>query len=500
MVLVPFLFWGIGSIGENRGGEEKLPSAGGITVSPARLKEASFDGRVSLLIEFVEGNNIKTAEQFDMYRNWFNQLMDQIDLNKIAVQQIILQNETKSYRISASMDEIKNWILNFPLFQTRNTFDIERYNAIVSSYFQSWPAQFENALARILAVKKLGQFITDTVLISHAEAFNAYKEKNEKAEVYYVEFTTADYIKNVVKIEDSELQAYYDSHKEDFRKPEGIKIMYLLFDPSAYKEKIAIQQKEIEDYYESHKEEFSVKEKGKEEIVKPLEQVANDIKQKLTNQAADDICQEDALNISILLTKEKRIGDMIKLAHEKNRVLKETDYLPENQPFLPELGQIQQLMQTAWRMDMGTISDVLHVNDKWVIISPAEKKPSEIPELNEVKEKIKGIIKNKKAEELTKQFGEETLKKLPKNMPFTSAVKSMGLKLKKTKPITKSNELFTKTTRLLQTPKGTVLVHMKRFYPVDEKTWEKEKDKFTKACLDQKKRKFFQQWLTSLMK
>lgn len=499
LILFPFLFWGIGSIGKQVTEKQEPLIVKGKKISTARLKEVELDSRIQLLADFVEGNNIKTFEQFAMYQDWFYKFINQIDINQIAAQEIMLEDEAKSYGIKVPPQEIADWIAGFPVFQTQGSFDLDKYNSIVVNFFRTQPVQFEKALAKVLSVKKLRHLMTDTVLLSDKEVYNAYKEKNEKVIVQYVEFPVIDFAKNVVKIEGAEIEEYYNRHKEEFRKPETIKISYLLFDPAEYKKAISITPKEVEDYYEAHKQEFTVKAKDdKEETIKSIDEAGNDIKQKLIQEKANEISQEKALEASEALTQEKRIGDLINLGKAKGYALKETGYLSPQQVFIPELGPAQELTQAAWKMELGTISDLIHVGDKWVIISPQDKKPSEIPALDEVKENIKGTLKNQKAEELSKQFGEETLKKLPKDKPFAMAAKSMGLKIKKTKPIGRENELFTTTTKLIQTSKGTVLVHMDKFFPVDEKKWEQEKDKFAKSCLEEKKRKFFQDWMKSL--
>lgn len=495
LMIIPFLFWGVGSIGKQRPEKEEPIRVRGRNISAASLGMANLDSQIRLLIDFVEVNNIKTAEQFEMYKDWFNQLINQMDINKLSLQQLALEYETKKYGISVSKDELVDWIGNFPLFQINGIFDTERYNTIVANYFRTWPNIFEKALSRILAVKKLQKFIMDTVLISKNEAYEAYKEKNEKVTVFYVEFNTQDFIKSVGKIEEIELKDYYEKHKEEFREPEKIKIAYLLFDPADFESQIAISQKEIEDYYEENKNNF----KDKDGNLKSIEDVKDEIKKALTTKKAGELCQEKGLEASIDLTEEKRLGDMIKLAGKKGLTIKETEFISREQTFVPELGWTQQLLQTAWRMDIETISDLLHAGNKWVIISPKERKQSRIPELEEVKDMIKDILKNKHAEELAYKTAEETLKSLPKDVPFTKAVKSLKLKPKKSKPITRDNELFSKTIRLIKTPKGTVLVSMKQLYPIDNKKWEKEKEVFTTSYLEEKKRKFFQSWLNNLL-
>lgn len=479
LMVVPFLFWGIGSIGRQAGEKREPLRVKGRAVSFAKLREAWLDSQIILLAEFIEGNNIKTPEQFESYKEWFNKMVSQADLNRIAVSHIILQDEARLYGINVEEDDVRNWIENFPLFQTNGVFDIDRYNNLVGSYLHTWPSMFEKALRRVLTVKKLQRFIMDQVLVSKDEAYLEYKKRNEKVEVYYVEFNPLDYIKDVGPVEEGELKDYYERNREDFREPEKIKIAYLLFSPAQYRGEVTILDKEIEDYYKVGKYD------------KPLEEVKKEIIEILTTQKSAELCQEEALKASIQLTAEKRISDMMKLGG-----VKETEYLSKEQQFIPGIGWAPEVLKIAWGMELGYISDLIHVGDKWVIISPKEKKESRIPGFDEVKDRVRDILKNKKAEEIAKKSAEEVLNKLPGGMPFTMAVRSLGLKPKKSKPITRENGLFALKRGIV---KDSTLVCPRRFYPIDNKEWEEERERFTKAYLEEKKYRFYQTWLAKLL-
>lgn len=545
-VLIPFLFFGIVSIGKQSMDETAPLQIGGKKISFAQLQQAKLDSQILILSDFIEANNIKTAEQFDLYKNWFNNIITQIDLNQVALKQLLLQNESKNYNLKpVSTAELRNWISEFPLFQRNGTFDIDLYNNIVNNYFHTAPGIFENSAKRVLTTKNFQTFITNNVFVSDKEILQAYKDKNEKAVVYYVYFNPLDYIAGIGNIDDSEIQDYYNIHRSEFEEPKKIKIAYLVFDPNEYKNQTTISQKEIEDYYKENKETFSPEneantgsqqEKSQKESAVAKEQkklnqdkqktaketdvekqqtsdtipqanqeileLSEEIKNKITNilieKKANELCEKNGLETSIILTEEKKLGDMINIAKQRNLVLKETDFIPESQIAVQELGLTPQIMQTAWRMDINSISDLLRAGNKWIIISPVEKKDAYIPELNQVSKQIHDIIKNMKANELALKAAEKAKQQLPKNMPFPKAAKSIGLKPKKSKLITRSDELFSTTTKIVETSTGPALVSLKDIQRIDEKKWEKEKEDFEKSYLEQKKRQVFQNLINNI--
>lgn len=516
LIIVPFLFWGVGSIvrQDEEGKEETGISIGKRKISRGTFNRALRDSQIQFIINFVETNKIASADQLAAYGQWLNQLMNQVNLQQLALQQILLQKQARHYGFRTSPEEIKSWLEGFPLFQLEGQFDFTAYENLTKNLFRTWPVQFEESLNRLLNVKKMENLITDTVLVSEDEAQLAYKEKNEKAIAYYVRIDTNDYLSQVGEITPEEIQAYYNKHQEEFREPEKIKITYLVFDPAAQKQKIQIGPKEIEEYYSANEEEFQDKD-GK---IKKLAEVKEEIVNELKEQQAEELVYEEALTASIALT-EKRRGDMIRLAQNNNWPLKESKPLAQTE-FIPELGWAPQLMNKVWQMDLDTISEPFRVGNKWVIASPQERIPRQIPSLAQITDQVRHQLKNEKADKLAQEKAEvlaTEIKELMKNhTPFTIAAKSLGLKISKTKPFTIQGpipklgraEEFTKAAfeikpGTLAGPEkisgGYALFSLRQTQRIDPEEWKKEREKFTHTYLIEKRRRFLNKWQTQLL-
>ncbi len=516
LIIVPFLFWGVGSIvrEDEEGKEGSGINIGSHKISRNTFRRALRDSQIQFIINFVETNKIASADQLAAYGQWLNQLMNQVNMQQLALQLIVMQKETRNYGFQTTRKEIKAWLENFPLFQIEGQFDFTTYETLVKNLFSTWPVQFEATLTRLLNIKKLEKLIAATVLVSDDEALQAYKERNEKAVVYYLRIESNDYLTQVGEISPEELQAYYNKHKEEFREPEKIKITYLVFDPAAKKDEIEIGPKEIEEYYSANQEDF----KDKEGNTKKLADVKEEIINTLKEQQTEELVYDEALTASIALT-ERRRGDMIKLSGQNNWPLKESKPLAQTE-FIPELGWAPQLMDRVWKMDEDTISEPFRVGNKWVIASPQEKIASQIPELTRVEDKVRHKLKTEKADELAEQQTEELAAKIKERMknntPFTIAAKSLGLKVSKTKPFTINGpvpklgaaEEFaqiafkTKPGTLAGPVKisgGYALISLRRTHRIDPEEWKKEKKQFSETYLTQKKRRFLNQWQTQLL-
>jgi len=501
-MIIPFLFWGMSSVVRRKPEKKSRYYLRGRAVSRAKFIQAYNDIKIQIIINFINSNNI-TAENFRLYRDWINQIVSKIDINHLALQQLAIEEEAKKYGISTNRKEVAGWISKFPIFTRNGQFDTDIYQALVPKLFNIQPVEFERSLRRILSARKLQTLIVNTAAVSTDEVYEEYKKRNEKAVIYYTVFNPADYITKVKGIKKDELENYYQTYKEKFREPEKIKIAYLIFDPKAMESNIKVTDKEIEDYYNSSKKEF----KNKKGAVLPLEKVKNRIKKKIISQKAKDQTQQQAIAASIKLTTEKRFGDMQNLAKEENIPIKISRFISKRE-YISELGPVPELAKTVWPMELETISDIIPVKDKWIIASPINRIPSHIPKLSEVKAQVTEILKYEKAKTLAYKTAQETLAKLPKGLPFTMAVKAIGLKIKKSKPLGIKDKLgkivFDKkaelTGRNLHRPivSGNILFCVRAFHPVKEKKWEKEKEKFKKTYLEEKKKILLKKWLTHI--
>lgn len=517
-LIVPFLFWGVGSILSDKKSEtgNKTISIKNRRVPVGEYRKALQDSHLQFIVDFVEQNRISNIQHFSAYSNWLSQLQKRTNFEHLAIKSILLQDEAKRYGLSSNLEEVKEWIQEFPLFKGPNGFfDLTIYNNLIKNMFRSWPAQFEESMVRILTVKKLQNFIKNTVSASSKEVLNAYIEKNEKRIVYYVRKDNSDYTGKVKNIPDTEISEYFDKNKEEFREPDKIKVSFLLFDPETIKTGITIGQKEIEEYYSANEKQY----KDKEDKIKKLEEVKQEIIDALLKEKAQEEAYDRALEASLELT-EKHHGDMVRLAEKKKWALDESDFFAKT-GFIPQLGWAPQLIESIWDMELNTISNPLRIGEKWVIVSPVEEKPSQIPELSNVKERIVNLLKTQKAKELALEEAEKNTKEIEERMsqkiPFTIAAKSLGLKVIKTKPFISTGTIpklgqaeefsqaaFSIKLRDIAGPVkisgGIAILSLREIQHIDEEKWESEKAQFRKTYLEEKKTKFLNDWLTSLVK
>ncbi|MFN8650448.1 MAG: peptidylprolyl isomerase [Gemmatimonadales bacterium] len=169
-----------------------------------------------------------SAEEIEQVRN---QVWDQM------VQQQALEKQFEQRHLSATPDEIANAIqtspptevLDQPTFQTDGKFDPAKYqrwlrSAEAAQIIPALEAQYRDEIRR----SKLFRVVTADVYVSDPALWQAWRDANEKVSV---ELVTIDPRRAVpdsaVHLTDAEIRAYYDAHKDEFKRPETAYLSYV---------------------------------------------------------------------------------------------------------------------------------------------------------------------------------------------------------------------------------------------------------------------------------
>ncbi|HEX4948253.1 MAG TPA: SurA N-terminal domain-containing protein, partial [Blastocatellia bacterium] len=93
------------------------------------------------------------------------------------------------------------------------------------------PAEYELNVRNGFAANKMRTFLAAGVQVSDKEIEEAYKNENTKVEVIYATIDK-DKIKDRPKPTEQEMQAYYDSHKDEFKATEPVRKVEYIFIPT----------------------------------------------------------------------------------------------------------------------------------------------------------------------------------------------------------------------------------------------------------------------------
>lgn len=177
-----------------------------------------------------------------------------------AVNQKILLAEAESLNIGVTDQELRDEILTIAAFKDDKGRFIgqEAYQNILQQNGYTI-ATFEEEMRQGILLQKLEDMLRANLYVSDSEVEQAYREQVERAKIRYVQLPRSRFLQGV-EVPESELKAYFDSHKDEYKLPEQREVSYFLVEPAKLAATLKLSDKDIQDYYNANKEQFSSQE------------------------------------------------------------------------------------------------------------------------------------------------------------------------------------------------------------------------------------------------
>ena len=145
------------------------------------------------------------------------------------VQQIVIQHESRRRGITVTDNEIARAMMNMPLpemlqvpqFQTDGQFDLSKYQRYLQSQRQSPFALSLQEQYRVeLPQRKLIDRLTADVVFSDGKLWRLYRDRYDSVATKIITILPQSVFRNdAVEVTDAEIEAYYESHRDDFLQP-----------------------------------------------------------------------------------------------------------------------------------------------------------------------------------------------------------------------------------------------------------------------------------------
>jgi len=291
---------------------------------------------------------------------------------QFIVNLLVLRHEAERLGLRPSSSEIADVVRKLPAFQGESGFDINKFNDLV-----------QNGLAPLgLAEEHIEQLVRDQICLSEIQKLLAagvslpkseldenFQRGYDKLYVSVIRFRSTDFDKDI-KINDEDVQKYYEAHKAELKTDEKRKVEFV---------QLTLNEKEI-------------KLEGKERI---------EALQKLADRATDFT--------QALLEKG---ADFKQAAAKFQLPLHETGEFTAAEPD-PQLKGDRQLGAAAFKLSPEEPhSDAVQVADGFYILYLTGKTEARPLTLEEAKPKIVDALKKTRARELMSTKGAELVQQL----------------------------------------------------------------------------------------
>jgi peptidyl-prolyl cis-trans isomerase D len=317
------------------------------------------------------------------------QLLRQLGIEQQILQQMVDEQaalaEAERQGIAVSDEELRAQIFSIPAFQENGQFIGEqRYQLILRAQRPPMTSsEFEDNLRRQMMVEKLRAALTDWMSLSDAELRSEYTTRNEKVKLQVVALT-ADKFRDKVTVSDADVNAYFESHKAEYRIGERRKVKFLLIDQEQLRLKSTPTPAEVQAHYNQNLQQYQTPEQVRASHIL--------LKTEGKDEAAVKKQAEDVLK------QVKAGGDFAELAKKYS----EDDGSKVNGGDLDYFGRgrmVPEFEEVAFKLEPGQISDLVKTQYGFHIIKVVDKKPASTRTLDEVRAEITDQLQFQKAQQ-----------------------------------------------------------------------------------------------------
>lgn len=254
-------------------------------------------------------------------------------------------------------------------------------------------------------------------------------------------------------------------------------------------------------------------EKNQPATTRTLEEVRAEIEDQLKWQKA----QQEAESLAKSLESQmKTAADLDRLAKERQLHVQETGAFLRDEP-IDGLGPAPEVSAQAFQLADGAVSPALRVSRGWVFATVTGKEEPRVPELAEVRDRVREDLTRERAAELAKTRAAEIATMLKGAGDFAAAAKKAGLEVKSTELITRGspipdlgisaevdNAAFTLPVNgvsdPISTPQGTAIVRVVEKEGVTNEQVAQGMDQVRDELVNQRRDRFFSGYMVEAKK
>ncbi len=216
--------------------------------------------------EFLQDMRESERRFQSVYGAKWQQIRDRINLAEQTKQRLIqrelMVQEAEHAGLVVTRKELTDQILSFPAFRRENgSFVGEDVYARILRANQTTTHEFETKLRSDLLIEKLRQSLEGGVVVSDATVRETIQKDKDSADLDIIPVRFGQFL-DKVQAEDTEVEAYYKAHADEFKRDEQRVIRYLVVETNTLRRSLPVNDDEIAAYYNEHKSDFMEPEKA----------------------------------------------------------------------------------------------------------------------------------------------------------------------------------------------------------------------------------------------
>ncbi|HEY6320980.1 MAG TPA: peptidyl-prolyl cis-trans isomerase [Thermoanaerobaculia bacterium] len=317
-----------------------------------------------------------------------------------AIADKVLEREADRIGLKVSDTEVRDAVLEQFHDEQGRFVGQEQYTQALLRYGYT-VTSFEDATRQQLLKQKLASALQADLYVSDAEVEKTYREQVERAKIRYIEVPSSRF--GDVAVPPSEVAAYFQQHRQEYRLPEQREGAYLLVEASRLLEQVKIPDADLQAYYGAHRDEW-----------KQDEQVsASHILLQVNDKRTDAQAREQMEAI------KKRIDN----GEELGAVARQVSEDPATKASGGDLGyfargrMVKEVSDAAFSATPGRLVGPIKSPFGYHLLKVTGRRPAGIQPFTEVREQIRGRLAFEKARQLAEAKAKELAGRLAAEKP-----------------------------------------------------------------------------------
>jgi peptidyl-prolyl cis-trans isomerase D len=396
-LFVLFIFADFGAgLGGNRDTVSWAAKVGGTTISVAEYQRA-----------FRQLDNQYRQQLADQYTPEVAKQM-RLPLRALdkTISDKIMLREANRIGLKVSDPEVRDAILEDPSFRDEQGRFIgqEQYTQLLQRNGYT-AASYEQGLREKILMQKLLSALRADLFVSDAEVEKSYRDQVERAKIRYLEVPRSRF--GDVAVPQSEVAAYFQQHRQEYRLPEQRDGAYLLVEAGKLLDQVKLTDADLQAYYQSHQDDF-----------KQDEQVRASHILLLVNDK-----RTDAQALEQMEAIKRRIDN----GEDFGAVARQVSEDPGSKANGGDLGffargrMVKEFENAAFSATPGRLVGPLKTPFGYHLLRVTGKRAAGVQPFAEVREQIRGRLGFDKARQLAESTAKELARRLAADKPRSAA-------------------------------------------------------------------------------
>jgi len=248
IIVPPFAMFGIDSYFQGGSGGDSVATVGDFKISQYDFTQSLRERQE--MLQRMAGGRVDPG------------LIDSPELRfsviENLVQQRLLLERARQSGMVVTDGHVREMVSGVDAFKEDGKFSYQRYEELLKVQGMT-PVIFEQRVRQDLMTDHVIHPYTGSVFVSRAEAANLLRISEQQREISHFVLSADGFIPQV-KLESDEVRKYYDSHPDEFRVPEQVRLEFLTLSMEGLAAQMQPTEAELRKIYQDNAKRFEVQE------------------------------------------------------------------------------------------------------------------------------------------------------------------------------------------------------------------------------------------------